>query len=88
MNKKEIKMIEDEKTYIFNAITLCDFVKEKLIFSDRHFLTEQIIAERALFGFEGFNKISDALFVLLHFFGKFKTFEIAMTEKIRRQNGK
>lgn len=88
MNKKETKMFEKEKTYIFNAITFCDFVKEKLIFSDRHFLTEQIIAERVLFGSEGFNKISDALFVLLHFFGKFKTFEIAMAEKMRRQNGK
>lgn len=88
MNKKETKMFESEKTYIFNAITFYDFVKEELIFSDRHFLTEQIIAERVLFGSEGFNKISDSLFLLLHFFGKLKTFEIAMTEKIRRQNGK
>jgi hypothetical protein len=88
MNKKETKMFESEKTYIFNAITFCDFVKEELIFSDRYFLTEQIIVERVLFGSEGFNKISDALFVLLHFFGKFKTFEITMTEKVRRQNGK
>lgn len=88
MNKKETKMFENENIYIFNAITLCDFVKEKLIFSDRHFLTEQIIVERALFGSEGFNKISDAFFVLLYFFGKFKTFEIAMADKMRRQNGK
>lgn len=70
------KIYEQTKTYIYNAITCCDFVKEKLIFSDRHFLTEQIVTERTVYGGSGFNKISDVFFVLLYFFGKYKTKEI------------
>ena len=76
MNKEEKKAFEKAKIYVFNAITHCNFVKEKLIFSDRAFLTEQILVERVIYGDKGFNRISDAEFTLFYFFGKYKTNEL------------
>lgn len=73
MNKEKQKMFEIAEIYVFNAISLCDIVEENLIFSDRNFLTEQILMERMIYGDKGFNKISDYCFALLFFLGKLKT---------------
>lgn len=78
---------ERSKTYIFNAITFGSFIQENLIFSDRLFLTEQILAERMVYGSKGFNEISDGDFLGLWFLGVLKTTRI-MQQMHRTQEKK
>lgn len=77
-NRKYIPkaLFEQAKTNVFNAISLGNIVEDKLIFSDRLFLTEQILWERHLYGNKGFNEISDFYFIMLCMIGKIKTMKV------------
>lgn len=68
---------EQAKTYVFNAITFSSSIQDNLIFSDRLALTEQILAERMVYGSKGFNEISDGDFLGIWFLGMLKTKRIA-----------
>jgi hypothetical protein len=85
MNQKEKEMFEQAKTYVFNAITLGSSIQDNLIFSDRLALTEQILAERMVYGAKGFNEISDGDFLGLWFLGMLKTKRIAEQLQLKEQ---
>lgn len=75
--KTKKKLYNQASICVFNAITFGNVLEDDLIFSDRHFLVEQILLERMIDGNSGFNKISDNYFLMLYFLGALKTREIS-----------
>lgn len=78
MNIVQQAIFDKAEQYVFNAITHGNVFEGDLIFSDRHFLTQQILWERVQYGNKGFNEISDYYFLSLVILGKIKSMELWM----------
>lgn len=78
MNILQQTLFDKAEQYVFNAITHGNVLEGDLIFSDRHFLTQQILWERHQYGNKGFNEISDYYFLSLVILGKIKSMELWM----------
>lgn len=70
MNLIQQALFDRAKTNVFYAISFGNIIEDKLIFSDRLFLTEQILWERVQYGNKGFNEISDYDFIMMCMIGK------------------
>ena len=82
-------MTNKQKVIIFNAVTHGNIITEKMIFSDRAFLTEQILIERELYGSNGFNRISDLYFLHICFVGRKATdYIMSMLKKVEEKYDK
>lgn len=76
MNLLQQTLFNKVEQNVFNAITHGNVLQDDLIFSDRHFLTQQILWERLLYGNKGFNEISDYYILHLAILGKIKSLEL------------